>query len=133
MDSAPLDDLAAQAHETHVVVVGGGIGGLVAAYACAKIGIRVTLIEGSDRLGGALCTEHLDGLPVDLGAEGYATRDGAVRALIDELGLADAVSPTAPRAEWIGGLPGGPVPLPEETVRGIPENPWDERVRRPIG
>ncbi len=133
MDSAPLDDLAAQASETHVVVVGGGIGGLVAAFACAKIGIRVTLIEASDRLGGALRTEDLDGLPVDLGAEGYATRGGAVRALVDELGLAAAVTATAPRADWIGGLPGGPVPLPEETVRGIPENPWDERVRRLIG
>jgi oxygen-dependent protoporphyrinogen oxidase len=133
VDSAPLDDLATQAHETHVVVVGGGIGGLVAAYACAKIGIRVTLLEASERLGGALHTEDLGGLPVDLGAEGYATRDGAVRALVDELGLAGAVTPTAPRAEGIGGLPGGPVPLPEENVRGIPENPWDERVRRLIG
>lgn len=133
MDSAPLDDLAAQAHETHVVVVGGGIGGLTAAYACAKIGIRVTLIEGSDRLGGALLTEELAGLNVDLGAEGYATRDGAVRRLVDELGLSEAVTQTASRAEAIGGLPGGPVPLPEETVRGIPENPWDERVRRLIG
>jgi oxygen-dependent protoporphyrinogen oxidase len=133
VDSAPLDDLAAHAHETHVVIVGGGIGGLVAAYACAKIGIRVTLLEASDRVGGALRTEDLGGLPVDLGAEGYATRDGAVRALVDELGLTGAVIPTAPRAEGIGGLPGGPVPLPAENVRGIPENPWDERVRRLIG
>jgi protoporphyrinogen/coproporphyrinogen III oxidase len=133
VDSAPLDDLAAQAHDTHVVVVGGGIGGLVAAHACAKIGIRVTLVEGSDRLGGALWTEEVGGLRVDLGAEGYATRGGGVRALLDELGLAEAVAPTGPRVEWIGGLPGGPVPLPEETVRGIPENPWDERVRRLIG
>ena len=133
MDSAPLDDLAAQAHETHVVVVGGGIGGLTAALACARIGIRVTLVEASDRLGGALWTEDVGGLPVDVAAEGYATRGSAVRDLVDELGLADAVVPTSARAEWIGGLPGGPVPLPEETVRGIPENPWDERVRRLIG
>ncbi|MET0830046.1 MAG: FAD-dependent oxidoreductase [Microbacterium sp.] len=133
MDPAPLDDLAAHAHDTHVVVVGGGIGGLVAALACAKIGIRVTLIEASERLGGALRTEEVGGVRVDLGAEGYATRGGAVRALVDELGLADAVDPTSPRAEWIGGLPGGAAPLPGETVRGIPENPWDERVRRMIG
>lgn len=133
MDSAPLDDLAAHAHESHVVIVGGGIGGLTAALACAKIGIRVTLVEESDRLGGALWTEEIDGLPVDVGAEGYATRGGVVRSLVDELGLTDAVTPPAPRAEWIGGLPGGPVPVPEETVRGIPENPWDERVRRLIG
>jgi oxygen-dependent protoporphyrinogen oxidase len=133
VDPAPLDDLAAQAHDTHVVVVGGGIGGLVAAYACAKIGIRVTLLEASERLGGALWTEEVGGIRVDLGAEGYATRGGAVRALVDELGLSDVVAPTASRAEWIGGLPGGPVALPPESLRGIPENPWDERVRRLIG
>jgi len=129
----PLDDLAAHAHETHVVVVGGGIGGLVAAHACAKVGIRVTVLEASDRLGGAVRTIDLAGVRVDLGAEGYATRGGAVRGLVDELDLTDAVVPTARRAEWISGLPGGAVPVPEATVRGIPENPWEESIRRVIG
>ena len=135
MEDAPetLGDLAAHAHETHVVVVGGGIGGLVAALTCAKIGIRVTVVEASDRLGGALCTTEVGGVRVDLGAEGYAARGGVVRALVEELGLADAVVTADPRAEWIAGLPGGSVALPAETIRGIPENPWDERVRRIIG
>jgi oxygen-dependent protoporphyrinogen oxidase len=129
----PLDDLAAHAHETHVVVVGGGIGGLVAGLACAKVGIRVTILESSDRLGGAVRTTDLAGVRVDLGAEGYATRGGAVRGLVDELDLTDAVVPTAPRAEWISGLPGGAAPVPEATVRGIPENPWEESIRRVVG
>jgi oxygen-dependent protoporphyrinogen oxidase len=135
VDAEPsaLDRLAAHAHDSHVVVVGGGIGGLVAALECAKVGIRVTLIEAGTRLGGAVRTVDLGGVRVDLGAEGYATRGGAVRRLVDDLGLTDAVVPTAPRAEWIAGLPGGPVPVPEATLRGIPENPWDESVRRLIG
>ena len=133
MEPTPLDDLAAHAHETHVVVVGGGIGGLVAAHACAKVGIRVTVLEASDRLGGAVRTIDLAGVRVDLGAEGYATRGGAVRGLVDELDLTDAVAPTAPRAEWISGLPGGAAPVPQATVRGIPENPWEESIRRVIG
>ncbi len=133
MDPAPLDELAAHAHDTHVVVVGGGIGGLVAALACAKIGIRVTVVDASDRLGGALQTVDVGGLRVDVGAEGYATRGGDVRTLVDELGLGDAVVPTAPRAEWIAGLPSGSAPVPAATIRGIPENPWDEGVRRMIG
>lgn len=129
----PLDDLAAHAHDTHVVVIGGGIGGLVAALACAKVGIRVTVLEESGQLGGAIRTAEIGGVRVDLGAEGYATRGGVVRALVDELGLTEAVVPTAPRAEWIAGLPGGAVPFPEATIRGIPENPWEESVRRVIG
>ena len=133
VDPAPLDDLAAQAHDSSVVVVGGGIGGMVAALECAKIGIRVTLLEASERLGGALETMSLTGLRVDVGAEGYAARGGAVRALVNDLGLQDAVVRPAPRAEWIAGLPGGAAPMPVATIRGIPENPWDERVRRVIG
>ncbi len=133
MEPTPLDDLAAHAHETHVVVVGGGIGGLVAGLACAKVGIRVTVLEASDRLGGAVRTLDLAGVRVDIGAEGYATRGGAVRGLVDELDLTDAVVPTAPRAEWISGLPGGAAPVPEATVRGIPQNPWEESIRRVIG
>ncbi|CAN5476281.1 protoporphyrinogen oxidase [soil metagenome] len=133
MDTTPLDDLAARAHDTHVVVVGGGIAGLVAAFACAKVGIRVTVLEASGRLGGAIRTAEVGGMRADLGAEGYATRGGAVRALVEELGLIDAVVPTVPRAEWIAGLPGGSLPFPAATLRGIPENPWEQSVRRVIG
>jgi oxygen-dependent protoporphyrinogen oxidase len=133
VENAPLDDLAAQAHGTSIVVVGGGIGGLIAALSCAKIGIRVTVVEASDRLGGALWTAEVGGVPVDLGAEGYATRDGAVRHLVEELGLTHEVTPPSPRAVWIAGLPGGAQPMPDGTIRGIPENPWDESVRRMIG
>ncbi len=133
MDAAPLDDLAAHAHDASVVVIGGGIGGLVAALSCAKIGIRVTVVEASGRLGGALHTAAIDGVAIDLGAEGFATRGGAVRELLDELGLGASIVPASPRVEWISGLPGGPVPIPDATLRGIPENPFDEGVRRLIG
>ncbi len=56
-----------------------------------------------------------------------------MRGLVDELDLTDAVALTAPRAEWISGLPGGAAPVPQATVRGIPENPWEESIRRVIG
>ena len=129
----PLEDLAAHAHGTHVVVIGAGIGGLVAALACAKVGMRVTVLEASGRTGGAIRTEEIAGVRADLGAEGYATRGGAVRALVDELGLTDAVVATAPRAEWISGLPEGAAPVPPESLRGIPQYPFEEGVRRMIG
>ena len=38
----------------HVLVIGGGIGGLTAAYVCARRGHRVTLAEKSEELGGQM-------------------------------------------------------------------------------
>ncbi|MBT8117805.1 MAG: NAD(P)-binding protein, partial [Gammaproteobacteria bacterium] len=35
-----------------LVVIGGGPGGLVVASVAAQLGLRVTLVEQSDRLGG---------------------------------------------------------------------------------
>lgn len=128
-----LGDLAAAAHERHVVVVGAGIAGLVAALECAKFGLRVTLVEASDRLGGTLAPIDVAGLRLDAAAEGWSTRAGAVRALAIELGLEDSIVPASATATWISGLRSGAAPLPAETVVGIPQNPWDESVRRIIG
>lgn len=50
-----------------VVVVGGGLGGQATAARLAKLGHRVTLLEASDRLGGALGTVERDGFTWDSG------------------------------------------------------------------
>src|ERR1051326_3112436 len=50
----------------HVVIVGGGIAGLGAAYYLRKSPeIRVTVLEGSDRFGGKVGTEHRDGFLIE--------------------------------------------------------------------
>ncbi len=51
-----------------VVVVGGGLGGLASAARLAKLGHEVTLVEGTDELGGALTTETVEGFAWDRGA-----------------------------------------------------------------
>lgn len=135
-DTAPdgeLDELAAVARERRVVVVGGGIAGLVAALECAKIGMRVTLVEASEHLGGTVRTIDVGGLELDAGAEGWSVRGGVVRRLVAELGLEERIVSAADAPSGIAGLPGGPALLPERTIAGIPENPWDEAVRRIIG
>lgn len=130
----PFEGLVSHAHETRAVVVGGGIAGLVAALECAKVGMPVTLVEATPRLGGTIAGADFEGLPLDLGASCWSTSGGTVRALVEELGLGDRI--VAPRTDrtWIAGLAkGAAAPLPEESVLGIPANPWDEGVRRVIG
>lgn len=63
----------------HVVVIGGGVAGLAAAHRLLGAGLRVTLLEATDRLGGKLMTGEVAGVQVDLGAESmlaHAARGG---------------------------------------------------------
>ncbi|MDQ1085386.1 protoporphyrinogen oxidase [Microbacterium sp. SORGH_AS_0344] len=132
--SEALDRLVQHAHETRVVVVGGGISGLVAARECAKVGLQVTVLEASDVFGGVLRTAEVGGLTLDVGAESYATRGGVVRDLLAELHLTDAIVSPNPAGAWVAGVPGvGAAPLPKGGVLGIPDNPFAPDVRRIIG
>lgn len=134
MTPEPVEDLVDIAHHTHIVVVGGGIAGLVAAYECAKVGIPVTVVEARSAFGGTIAGAEVAGVTVDTGATCW-TGGGSARSLVDELGLADRV--VVPRANrtWIAGLGKGATaaPVPEESVLGIPANPWAEDVRPFIG
>jgi len=126
--------LAARAAETRVVVIGGGIGGLIAARECAKVGMRVTVLEAADAVGGAIRRAALGDITVDAGAESFATRGGHVRALVEELGLGDRVVTPAAGGAWLAGIPGiGAAPLPVGGILGIPANPFQDDVRRIIG
>ncbi|MFT4228883.1 MAG: FAD-dependent oxidoreductase, partial [Microbacterium sp.] len=127
-------DLAARAHGLHVVVAGGGMAGLVAALQCARIGLAVTVLEASDRVGGVVRRAEVAGLVLDTGAESFATRGGHVRALIDEAGLAERVVRPAGGGAWVAGLPGGgAAPLPAGGILGIPVNPFAPDVRAILG
>lgn len=129
-------DLVAHARQTHVVVIGGGLAGSVAALECAKVGMTVTLLEAEDRLGGALRPADLGGLAVAPFADGLAPGSGALDGLLDEVGLLDRVERVRPRRRWISGVgtqDRDAVALPEESVLGIPANPWAPDVRRMIG
>lgn len=129
----PFDELMTHARETRVVVVGGGIAGLVAAWECAKVGMPVTLLEASGGFGGTIASADVAGLRVDTGATCWSA-GSAARDLVEQLGLGDRIVVPSDDRTWIAGLPkGAAAPVPRESVIGIPANPWDESVRRFIG
>ena len=64
------------------IVVGGGVSGLLAARELAAAGVRVTLLEQKDHLGGAVGAHEVGGLLLDSGAESYATRSPIVSELV---------------------------------------------------
>lgn len=132
MAESAFEKLVARARSGHVVVVGGGIAGLVAALECAKVGLQVTVLEASDRLGGAVTDAELGGIRVPLGATGWSTAGESVDRLVDELGLSDAVVDPAAGDVWVS-TPSGVHPFPHDVTAGIPANPWDPSVRAVIG
>lgn len=78
-----------------VLVVGGGVTGLAAAWQLASDGHEVDLVE-ADRLGGKVRTETVDGHLIEHGPDSFvAYRPGAVRMAAD-LGIADAVVGVVP-------------------------------------
>lgn len=86
-----------------MAIVGGGITGLAAAWELSqRDGLRVVVLEASDRWGGKLRTSPFAGLPaVDEGPDAFLARVPEAVALCRELGLGDTlVSPSTGRA-WL--------------------------------
>lgn len=70
-----------------VLVVGGGITGLTAAWEAVRGGATVTLLEAGPRIGGKVRTERVDGLLIEHGPDSFVAYRPAALALIEELGL----------------------------------------------
>lgn len=74
-----------------VIIVGGGITGLSAAYRLQKDApeLKVVLLEASDRLGGKIWTQQEDGFVMEAGPDCFLARKERGVALCAELGIAD--------------------------------------------
>ena len=101
-----------------VAVVGGGISGLSAAYHLTRArragaAVEPWLFEASDRLGGSLRTESVEGCLIEAGADSFLTEKSEGRDFCRELGLEDRLigSNDHQRRTWIV-LDGRLVPLP---------------------
>jgi oxygen-dependent protoporphyrinogen oxidase len=102
----------------HVVVVGGGLTGLTAAYRLSQAGIEVTVIE-PDRLGGKIQTTPFAGRNVDEGADNFLLRVPWAMALCHDLELdGELVSPVERSAQVF--VDGRRHQIPAGHVLGVP-------------
>lgn len=103
-----------------VVVVGGGISGLAAAFELARRGISFKLFEASQRLGGLIHTERVDGFTIEAGADSVLAQKAAALELCAELGLGGRlITSASPRTAYV--LCNGRLfPLPSPSVLGVP-------------
>ena len=105
----------------HVVIVGGGISGLAAAFFLRDEAVRVTVLEGSPRLGGKLSVSEIAGTAVDEGAEALLVTRPEGTALIAEAGLAGQRANPGPTSSAIWTL-GALRPLPRRQFMGVPSD-----------
>src|SRR5919205_3653365 len=88
-----------------VVVLGAGVAGLVCAYRLKSLGLDVLLIEASNRVGGVMRTENIDGYLIERGPNSSQGSE-ELMALVEELGLMDEVAegdPKAPAYVYVNG------------------------------
>jgi len=100
-----------------IAVIGGGVGGLVAARALVRAGIDAQVLEAAPRAGGVVGTSAIDGYLREHAASSFlgGPANGAY-ALCGELGVAvDKASPRA-RARWI---------YLDGKLRALPRSPFD--------
>ena len=105
---------------TDVIIVGGGITGLTAAYEARRRGLSVIVLEAAARPGGLIATEHVNGFTIEAGPDSLLAQKAAGIELCEALGIADRLQPTKP--------PGGAFvakghrlyALPSPSVLGLP-------------
>ena len=120
-----------------VVIVGGGVAGLAAAQALslAPDAPQVTLLEGSERVGGRIRTVPFGGVSLDVGPDALLSRAPGGVELCRSLGLGDDLVPCADAGAFIWSR-GKLRRLPAGLLAGLPAGPGDllrSRILSPAG
>jgi len=107
-----------------VIIVGGGIAGLSAAYDLANAGIPHTLVEKQPRVGGVIETRQWEGCVMECGPDSFLSAKPEAMKLIQELDLSGDVigSNDEERVTYIQ-RHGKLVRLPEGTTMFVPTRP----------
>src|SRR3954464_15849268 len=108
-----------------VVIVGGGITGLSAAFYLQKkareenLPIEVMLIEATNQLGGKIQTVRRDGFVIERGPDSFLIRKKSMGILAEDLGIEGELVKNATGQAYV--LVNGELhPIPGGSVMGIP-------------
>ncbi|HWH26427.1 MAG TPA: NAD(P)/FAD-dependent oxidoreductase [Pseudolysinimonas sp.] len=82
--------------KSHVIIIGGGFAGLIAARELTHRGFSVVLLEGRDRLGGRTWTDERLGLTVDLGGKSIHPSQPYVWPELERYGLSTVTAEVEP-------------------------------------
>src|SRR5205823_6400382 len=106
----------------NVIIVGAGISDLATAYFLGKHGIRSTIIEKSNRLGGLIKTDSIEGCQFEAGPDSYIASKPAVTELARELGDLETqiIGSNDARRRIFVVRRGKLVPMPEGMVMMVP-------------
>ncbi len=104
-----------------VLIIGGGISGLSAAYYLNRAGIRPTLIEKARQLGGVIQTTVQQGCVLEAGPDSFLAAKPAAMDLIREVGLEHQVIGSNDHQRVVYILKRGKlVPLPDGMMMMVP-------------
>jgi|LADL02.1.fsa_nt_gi oxygen-dependent protoporphyrinogen oxidase len=111
----------------NIVIIGGGITGLSAAYYLKKeqkatgIPLSITLIEVGDKLGGKIITEKVDGFTIEGGPDCFLRQKPWAAELAEEMGIGEDLIGTNDDKRKVYVLVNGKLtPLPDGVMLIIP-------------
>ena len=112
--------------ESDIVIIGAGLTGLTLAYLLRHSGMKVTIVEARDRIGGRIFTKgYENNQPLEMGATWLGHQHGRLKELLQELGIStfdqvigaaaiyEAISTSPP---YLAQLP--PNPEPSMRIQG---------------
>lgn len=111
--------------KSHVVIIGGGITGLSAAFYLSQqirkknLPLTFTLIEASKRLGGKVQTVRQDGFVIERGPDSFLARKQSATELVKEVGLESELVRNETGQAYIL-QQNRLIPIPEGATMGIP-------------
>jgi oxygen-dependent protoporphyrinogen oxidase len=105
-----------------VLIIGGGVSGLAAAYFLSRYAIPATIVEKCNRTGGLIKTDFIDGCRLEAGPDSFIATKPAVSELAEELpGLKGQIIGSNDAARRIFVVRGGKlVPMPKGMVMMVP-------------